>query len=132
METNEQKGDQPRILLVDDEAHFRNRLVKAFLRRGFAATGAGGYDEAVLALQAGPFDYAVLDLKMPGKSGLDLLKKARVLQPQLKILVLTGYGSIATATDAIRLGAMYYLPKPADVDDILSVALVAGQTPHDC
>jgi len=119
MQKNNDKGEQPRILLVDDEEHFRNRLVKAFLRRGFAATGAGNYEKAVEALLEENFDFAVFDLKMPGKSGLELLKKARSLQPKLKILVLTGYGSIATATDAIRLGAIYYLPKPADVDDIL-------------
>ena len=120
MQENEKTADQPRILLVDDEEHFRNRLVKAFLRRGFAATGAEGYDEAVQALQDNDFDLAVFDLKMPGKSGLELLKTAKSLQPELKIIVLTGYGSIATATDAIRLGAIYYLPKPVDVDDILA------------
>jgi two-component system response regulator RegA len=111
---------QPRILVVDDEDHFRNRLVKAFIRRGFDAKDAACYEEAVAALRANSFDMAVFDLKMPGRSGLELLKEARSMQPDLKILVLTGYGSIATATDAIRLGAIYYLPKPADVDDILA------------
>ena len=64
-------------------------------------------------------DWALVDLKMPEKSGLDLIRQAKQLQPTIKIVVLTGYGSIATATEAIKLGAHYYLPKPADVDDIL-------------
>ena len=65
-------------------------------------------------------DWALIDLKMPGKSGLDLIREAKEFQPLLKIVVLTGYGSIATATEAVKLGAHYYLPKPADVDDILN------------
>ena len=110
----------PSILLVDDEDHFRNRLQKAFVRRGFIAVGAGGFDEAVDALKNNRFDYAVFDLRMPGKSGLDLIREAKKMQSDLKIVVLTGYGSIATATEAIKQGALYYLPKPADVDDILA------------
>lgn len=110
----------PRILLVDDEDHFRKRLLKAFLRRGFAATSASGFGDAVRKLEKNRFEFAVFDLRMPGKSGLELIRAAKQLQPELKIVVLTGYGSIATATDAIKLGAIYYLPKPADVDDILA------------
>lgn len=112
--------DSPSILLVDDEDYFRNRLQKAFVRRGFFAFGAGCFEEAVRELQNIRFDYAVFDLRMPGKSGLDLIREAKKLQPELKIVVLTGYGSIATATEAVKLGALYYLPKPADVDDILA------------
>ena len=114
------KKNAPRILLVDDEDHFRNRLQKAFVRRGFVAASASCFEEAVEELQAGPFEYAVFDLRMPGKSGLELIRAAKKLQPELKIVVLTGYGSIASATDAIKLGALYYLPKPADVDEILA------------
>lgn len=110
----------PRILLVDDEEHFRKRLQKAFVRRGFIASSASCFDEAVRELQDNQFEFAVFDLRMPGKSGLELLRAAKKLQPEMKIVVLTGYGSIATATDAIKLGALYYLPKPADVDDILA------------
>ena len=113
-------GKSPRILLVDDEDHFRNRLQKAFVRRGFAAISASCFDEAVKEMQDNRFEFAVFDLRMPGKSGLELIRAAMRLQPDLKIVVLTGYGSIATATDAIKLGALYYLPKPADVDDILA------------
>ena len=120
MKQDAEKGDCPSILLVDDEDYFRNRLQKAFARRGFSAIGASCFDEAVRELQNKQFDFAVFDLRMPGKSGLDLIREAKKIQPELKIVVLTGYGSIATATDAVKLGALYYLPKPADVDDILA------------
>jgi two-component system response regulator RegA len=62
---------------------------------------------------------ALVDLRMPGRSGLELVAEAKRLRPAIRIVVLTGYGSIATASQAIKLGALYYLPKPADVDEIL-------------
>lgn len=108
-----------KILLVDDESHFRERLARAFTRRGFEVFEAENYDQAVEEIRIKKPEMSVFDLRMPGKSGLDLLKTALEIQPDLKIVVLTGYGSIATATDAIKLGAIYYLPKPADVDAIL-------------
>lgn len=107
------------IILVDDEDHFRSRLVRAFTNRGYKVFQAAAVDEALLKIKEHRPDLALVDLKMPGKSGLDLIREAKQLQPSLKIVVLTGYGSIATATEAIKLGAHYYLPKPADVDDIL-------------
>ena len=108
------------IIIVDDEEHFRSRLVKAFINRGYTVYHAGAVDEALKKIKASRPDWALVDLKMPGKSGLDLLREAKNIVPMIKIVVLTGYGSIATATEAIKLGAHYYLPKPADVDDILN------------
>jgi two-component system response regulator RegA len=108
------------ILLVDDEEYFRNRLAKAFVNRGFTVYQAANFDEALEQIKINGPTNAVVDLKMPGKSGLDLIREAKQLVPEIRIVVLTGYGSIATATEAIKLGALYYLPKPADVDDILN------------
>jgi two-component system, response regulator RegA len=107
------------ILLVDDEDFFRERLNRAFVRRGYRTSTASCYDEAMIIIRKKRPSMAVVDLKMPGKSGLLLVKDALVIAPELKIVVLTGYGSIATATDAIRLGAVSYLAKPADIDEIL-------------
>ena len=108
------------IILVDDEDHFRERLARAFTKRGYTVFQAADVDEALKKIKENRPDWALVDLKMPGKSGLDLIREAREFLPFLKIVVLTGYGSIATATEAVKLGAHYYLPKPADIDDILS------------
>ena len=108
------------IILVDDEDHFRERLARAFTNRGYTVYQAVNVDQALQKIEECSPDWALVDLKMPEKSGLDLIKEAKMLSPTLKIVVLTGYGSIATATEAIKLGAFYYLPKPADVDDILN------------
>jgi len=108
------------ILLVDDEEHFRDRLARALTKRGYEVFQAANYDEALQAIKEHRPTLAVFDLKMPGPSGLELVKAALEFDSLLKIVVLTGYGSIATATEAIRLGAINYLPKPADTDEILA------------
>ena len=107
------------ILVVDDDDFFRERLSRALGRRGYEIFQANGFDEAVSLLKDNRPQMAVFDLKMPGKNGLMPVEAAMEIDPDLRILVLTGYGSIATATDAIRLGAKSYLAKPADVDEIL-------------
>jgi two-component system response regulator RegA len=119
---------RPSILLVDDDEVFRNRMARAFVERGYEATTAGDYDSAVAQARADSPEMAVLDLKMPGKGGLELVKALLEIDPQTKIIVLTGYGSIATAIDAVRLGATYYLSKPADADEILA-AFARGTAP---
>ena len=108
------------ILLVDDEELFRERLAKAFSQRGFTVFTAGNFDEALRVIGEQKPALGVVDLKMPGRSGLELIAAAREANPDMQLVVLTGYGSIATAAEAVRLGALYYLPKPADVDDILN------------
>lgn len=108
------------ILLVDDEDTLRNRLAGAFTKRGYTVFTAANYDEAMSKIRSHRPAMAVMDLRMPGKSGIELIEEARQAHPEMKIVVLTGYGSIATATEATRLGAICYLPKPADVDDIIS------------
>ncbi len=110
----------PTILLVDDEDIFRNRLAKALERRGFTVETASNYIGAVEIIARHKPEYAVVDLKMEGKSGLDVIRTGIRHHPSLKAVVLTGYGSIATATKAIKLGAVGYLSKPAEVEDIIA------------
>ena len=108
------------ILVVDDDERFRDRLVRAFSDRGFDVRGARDAPEAlVLATEDSP-EWAVVDLRMPGPSGLDVLRDLLAIDHATRIVVLTGYGSIATAIEAVRRGAVDYLTKPADADQILA------------
>lgn len=116
------------ILVVDDDETFRKQLARAFKRRGFEVHRAANYEEAMVIAAEIPMHLAVLDLRMPGEDGLTLLRDLLEQQPELEALVLTGYGSIATAVDAVRLGAVNYLQKPADADDILA-AFERGHKP---
>ncbi len=116
----------PTLLLVDDDEVLRARLATALRARGYDVRTAGGVDEATaLARQESP-ELAVVDLRMPGRSGLELLRELLRQDPATRVLVLTGYGSIATAVEATRLGAVGYLQKPADADQIVA-AFGAGQ-----
>ncbi len=108
------------ILVVDDDEVFRKRLGRALGDRGCDVRVAGDHNEAVaLAREESP-QFAVVDLKMPGPSGLEVVRALHEIDPTTRIVVLTGYGSIATAVDAVKLGAAHYLPKPADADEILA------------
>ncbi|WP_394822099.1 response regulator transcription factor [Pendulispora albinea] len=115
------------ILVVDDDDTFRTRLVRAFADRGFDAHGAANGEEALRRARTDSPEYAVVDLRMPGDFGLDVVRALREIDEATRIVVLTGYGSIATAIEAIRMGAVDYLTKPADADQILS-AFEAGQS----
>ncbi len=106
------------ILVVDDDPVFAETLARALSRRGHEVTVAMD-GEAVLAPQETSFDAAVLDLRLSTDSGLRLITPLIAAHPGIRILLLTGYASIATAVEAIKLGAVHYLPKPAGVDEIL-------------
>lgn len=108
-----------RFLIVDDDPTFTRVLARAMTRRGFDVAVARDVPEALDQARQQPPAYATVDLKMEGPSGLALIPELRMLNPQMKILVLTGYASIATTVDAIKSGADNYLPKPADADQIL-------------
>lgn len=108
------------ILLVDDSVVLRDRLAQAFQERGFRVEVASNYDEALSVFRQSPTDLAVVDLRMPGKTGLALVPQLKKLSPETRVLILSGFGSISTAIDAVRLGATNFLPKPADADDILA------------
>ncbi|MDV6033117.1 Photosynthetic apparatus regulatory protein RegA [Stieleria magnilauensis] len=116
------------ILLVDDTLILRDRLAMAMRQRGFRVQTAGSYDEAVEVFQHSPTDLAVLDLRMPGRSGLDLLRKLLQMNPNARIIMLSGFGSIPASIDAVRAGAINFLSKPADADDILA-AFARGDEP---
>jgi two-component system, response regulator RegA len=119
---------RPTLLLVDDDEIFRSRLARALDRRGFEVSVAGNYEEAMALADELAFDRAVIDLRMPGRSGLELVRDLLAAAPATKVVVLTGYGSISTAVEAIRLGAANYLPKPADANDVLE-AFARGDAP---
>lgn len=118
----EASGDpSPSVLIVDDDETFRRRLSRAFARRGFEVREAAtGREALALAAEDSP-EHAVIDLRMPGDlDGIRTLEGLLAVDPTTTCVVLTGYGSIATAVEAVRRGAVHYLTKPADVDDLLS------------
>ncbi len=118
----------PSVLLVDDDDVLRGQLERAFARRGYDVRSAEGYDDAMALARDETPELAVIDLRMPGPSGLELLRDLLALDPTTRAVMLTGYGSIATAVEAIKLGAVNYVPKPAGIDDILA-ALDRSETP---
>ena len=109
-----------RTLVVDDDETFNRVLTRALVRRGFAAEGALTPAEALEAARANPPDQVVLDMNLAGASGLALIPRFLELNPSCRIVVLTGYASIATAVDAVKLGAIQYLAKPVEVEAILA------------
>lgn len=113
-------ADQPSLLLVDDDATFCAVLSQALRKRGFTVEIAHDVETAVQLAEHSPPEFAVIDLKMPGESGLALVQKLKKLDQETRIVMLTGYASIATAVEAIKLGATHYLAKPADADEILA------------
>ncbi len=116
------------ILLVDDTYVLRDRLALAMQQRGLRVETAGNYIEAVELFRRSPTDLAVLDLRMPGRSGLELLRKLLEIKPDVRVIMLSGFGSIPASIDAVRAGAVNFLSKPADADDILG-AFVRGEQP---
>jgi two-component system response regulator RegA len=108
------------ILVVDDDENVRERLGQAFASRGLSVRRAGNHAAAMAIARSEPVDRAVVDLRMPGPHGLVVVQELVALQPRMAVVVLTGYGSIGTAVEAIRLGARDYLTKPVGVDRILA------------
>ncbi|MDB4947042.1 MAG: Fis family DNA-binding response regulator [Labilithrix sp.] len=111
---------QASVLVIDDDETYRSRLVRAFVAREYEAQGAADGETALLLARRESPEYAVVDLRMPGISGLEVVRELKAIDAMTNVVVLTGYGSIATALEAVRLGATHYLTKPADVDDILA------------
>lgn len=112
--------DTRTILVVDDDAAFRARLGRALSDRGLAVTAAGSYEEAMTLARMETPELALVDLRLPGRSGLDVVRGLKELDDTTNVVVLTGYGSIATAVESVRLGATTYLTKPVDADQILA------------
>ena len=110
----------PALLIVDDDDLFREVLSTALRKRGFDVSVAADVPAALELAEADPPEYAVVDLRMPGPSGLTLVKRLKELDAATRIVVLTGYASITTAVEAVKLGATHYLAKPADADEIVA------------
>jgi two-component system response regulator RegA len=113
-------ADRPSLLLVDDDVTFAGVLREALEARGFEVRVAHSVPEGVATAQSDPPEYAVVDLKMPGPSGLELVHRLQQLDENTRIVMLTGYASVATAVEAIKLGAVHYLAKPVDADEIVA------------
>jgi two-component system response regulator RegA len=108
-------------LVVDDDEVFRKRLCRALTQRNWSADEAGDGETALSYARERSPDLVLVDLRMPGRGGLDVLQELRSIDSSMTIIVLTGYGSIPTAISAMKLGADHYLSKPADADQILAV-----------
>lgn len=108
------------MLVVDDDESFTHVLSRALDRRGFTVSIAGSCQEALQLAEQQQFVQAIVDLKMDGASGLVLIAELKKQQPALEIVMLTGYSSVATAVEAVKLGALNYLCKPASTDEILA------------
>lgn len=117
---NAESGNNARLLLVDDDEVFVEILARALGKRGFAVETAREFQDALTVIGLRRHDFAVVDLKMPGGSGLALVERLKQRNPAIRIVVLTGFASVATAVEAIKLGATHYLAKPADADEIVA------------
>ena len=107
------------ILMVEDDDTFRTVLSRAFFRRGYRVCEAVSAEQALQVAAAELPQYAIVDLKLSGESGLGAVCALKAMLPAIRILVLTGYASVTTAVEAIKLGAVHYLAKPADADQII-------------
>lgn len=119
------------VLVMDDDAPLRTRLGRALEARGFEVALAGSVAEAVQAVRAKAPAFAVLDMRLDDGNGLQVVESIQEHRPECRVVMLTGYGNIATAVAAVKAGAVDYLPKPADADDVVRALLAAreGQAP---
>jgi two-component system response regulator RegA len=119
------------LLLLDDDGPLRNRLGRALESRGFQPTLVESVSDAIAAVRAAPPAFAVLDMRLEDGSGLKVVETLREARPDSRVVMLTGYGNIATAVAAVKAGAVDYLSKPADADDVVKalLAAAAGEAP---
>lgn len=111
-------AEQRRLVIVEDDAVFARTLQRSFERRGYSVCHASSPDELDVLLPGHSFEFAVVDLKLGTSSGLGCVSRLHEVNAKTRIVVLTGFASISTAVEAIKLGACYYLPKPSNTDDI--------------
>ncbi len=122
-------GPDRSLLLVDDDVPFVSRLARAMEKRGFVVETASSVEAGRAVAASRPPAYAVIDLRLEDGNGLDVVEALRDRRPECRIVVLTGYGAIATAVAAVKFGATDYLSKPADANDITSALLSRGEAP---
>ena len=113
-------SEQPTLLIIDDDKIFCGVLAKAMTKRGFSVEITHNIEDALAKAEAATPEYAIVDLKLDSESGLVLVEKLKALDPGTRIVMLTGYASVATAVEAIKLGATHYLAKPVDADEIMA------------
>jgi len=106
------------LMIVDDDLPFRERLSRSMKKKDFIVESFPSFNQSLKRIKEKKFDYAIVDMRLNDGSGLELIKKIREISPKTKSLLLTGYGNIATAVAAIKSGAIDYLPKPAEIDQI--------------
>ena len=119
----ESNTTQQSFLIVDDDNMLRTRLARAMESRGYRALPAANYDEVIDILRHEKPDLASIDLNMPGESGIEVLKTLKEKSPHTRAVIVTGFGSIPSAVEAVQLGAIDYLNKPTDADQILATLL---------
>ena len=119
-------GPDPTLLLVDDDEPFLRRLARAMEKRGFQVETADSVAAGTAIATARPPAYAVVDLRLEDGTGLDVVERIRERREDARIVVLTGYGAIATAVAAVKIGATDYLSKPADANDVTAALLATG------
>jgi two-component system response regulator RegA len=117
------------LLVVDDDAPLRTRLGRALESRGFETRLAGSVAEAIDLIRAEAPAFAVLDMRLDDGNGLSVVEEIRNRRPDSRVVMLTGYGNIATAVAAVKAGAVDYLSKPADADDVIKALLAQGDEP---
>jgi two-component system response regulator RegA len=120
------EGGDRSLLIVDDDRPFRERLAKAMETRGFTVRAAEGVSKAMAMVRDSAPAYAVLDLRLVDGSGLDIVPAIHDARPDARVVMLTGYGNIATAVAAVKAGAVDYLAKPADADQVQAALLATG------
>jgi two-component system response regulator RegA len=113
-------GSDPSLLLVDDDKPFLQRLARAMESRGFTVTTADSVEEGIAAVKLAAPAYAVVDMRLGDGNGLDIIEAIRTKREDTRAIVLTGYGNIATAVNAVKIGAIDYLSKPADADEVFA------------
>jgi two-component system, response regulator RegA len=121
-------GADRSLLLVDDDEPFVRRLAKAMEKRGFVPKTAGSVAEGRAIALEHPPAYAVIDLRLGDGNGLDVVEALHARRPDCRVVILTGYGAIATAVAAVKIGAIDYLSKPADANEIVGALLSNGET----
>jgi two-component system response regulator RegA len=121
-------GADRSLLLVDDDEAFLKRLARAMEKRGFEPVTAESVAAGKAAAMARPPAYAVVDLRLEDGNGLDVVEALHARRPDCRVVVLTGYGAIATAVAAVKIGAVDYLSKPADANDVMNALLATGDS----
>lgn len=124
--TQDTEAKNQTLLIVDDDRAFLQRLGRAMESRGFVVELAESISDGLSSIRKSPPDFAVVDMRLEDGNGLDLIAVLKEVHPQTRAIVLTGYGNIATAVTAVKMGAADYLAKPADADDVYNALIAPG------